>query len=214
MRISATQLESFRLFVEPDQQWMSDDDILSTLRGEFVPNHKVNLGLAFGRVLESPDRYRVSGGYALEVNGEQFEFGQDVMADGLALIDYEAGVFEAKAVKAYGPHDVASKADYIRGAELHEFKTTLSAFDFDKYADSYQWRYIVDAFQPVSVTYHVFLLSEGSNGVIGLRGIETFSLYPYAELHRDCSDMVMAFADFADCLGIKAILDARQAAAC
>ncbi len=214
MRISATQLESFRLYMEPEQDWMSEDDILATIRGQFVPNHKVNLGLAYGRVLERPDCYRRNGGYALDVNGEWFEFGDDVIEPAIALIDYETSVFEAKVVKSYGPHDVASKADCLRGAELHEFKTTLSSFDFDKYADSYQWRYMVDAFQPVRVTYHVFLLNEGSNGVIELRGIESFHLYPYAELHRDCSDMVRAFADFAGSKGLTALLDARQAAAC
>jgi len=209
MRFSATQLESFRLFMQPDQDWLSEDELLATLTGTFVPTHKINLGQAFGRVLESPDRYAVPGGYRVQVNHETFDFGHDVMADPLACIDV-CGVFEAKAVKDYGSHQVASKADHLSGARLTEFKTTLGSFDFDKYADSYQWRFMVDAFRPRCVIYRVFLLSEGSNGVIGLRGMETFNLFPYAALHDDCAALVAACADYATVKGIAAVFDERQ----
>lgn len=209
MRISATQLESFRLFMQPDQEWMSEDDLAATLRGEFVPNHKVSLGSAFGLVLEDPDRYRVADGYYVRVNGEGFAFGDDVMAEPLALVD-RRGVFEAKAVKSYGPHDVASKADHLLGGALSEFKTTLSTFDFDKYAESCQWRYMVDAFQPKTVTYRVFCLSEGSNGVIGLRSIESFNLYPYPGLHDDCARLVRQFTGYVTAKGLDGVLAQRQ----
>lgn len=210
MRISATQIESFRLFMAGD--WMPEEELLATIRGEFAGNHKVSLGAAFGKVLETPDRYAVDGGYRVQHGGETFEFGADVMAEPLALVD-RRGVFEAKAVKRYGPHEVASKADHLLGGELSEFKTTLSSFDFDKYAQGCQWRFMADAFQPVRITYHVFLLSEGTNGVIDLRGIETFRLYPYAELPKDCADLVQAFADYVTAKGLADVLNARQAAA-
>lgn len=212
MRISATQLESFRLFMQPNQEWMSEDDLAATIRGEFVPNHKVNLGSAFGLVLETPDAYAVNGGYRVDVRCEVFEFGADVMEPCLALVD-RRGVFEAKAVKSYGPHDVASKADHCLGAHLSEFKTTLSTFDFDKYAQSCQWRFMSDAFQPTRITYRVFCLSEGTNGVIDLRSIESFDLYPYARLHEDCAGLVDEFVAYVTAKGLAGHLQARQAAA-
>jgi len=193
MRFSATQLESFRLFMEPEQEWMSEAELTDTLSGILIPNHKIKLGQAFGRVLESPMPYAVNGGYRICVEGEWFEFGNDVMAEPLKLVD-RCGVFEAKAVKAYGPHEVASRADYLCGSRLSEFKTTLGSFDFDKYADSYQWRFMADAFQPSRITYHVFLLAEASNGVISLRGIESFHLYRYDALQTDCAALVDACA--------------------
>lgn len=210
MRISATQLESFRLFMEPDQEWMTAADLEATIRGQFVPNHKVSLGLAFGYVLERPEQFAVPGGYRVQTGGEIFEFGNDVMAEPMALIDRRRGVFEAKAVMAYGPHAVASKADYLIGAELHEFKTTVSSFDFDKYAQSVQWRFMADAMQPIKVVYHVFCLEEATNGVIGLRSIETFALYPYAELHEDCARLVREFADYVTAAGLADVLERRQ----
>jgi hypothetical protein len=211
-RCSATQIESFRLWSDPEQEWMSDDEIAASIRGVFVPNHKVNLGSAFGLVLENPTPYAVAGGYRVVVNGEAFEFGNDVMAGPLALID-RRGVFEAKAVKRYGTVDVASKADYLLGGWLHEFKTTLSTFDVDKYAHSCQWRFMADAMEPLGITYHVFCLSEGTNGVIELRSIESVNFYPYAALHQDCARLVDAFLAFVTAKNLTDVLKARAEAA-
>lgn len=209
MRISATQIETFRLWRDPEQEWMPEEDLIASIRGVWTPNHKVSLGSAFGKVLEDPDRYLVPGGFRIRQDGEQFEFARDVVDPCLAVID-RRGVFEAKAVKAYGPHEVASKADHLLGAALSEFKTTLSSFDFDKYAASCQWRFMADAFQPVSVTYHVFCLSEATNNVIELRGVESFTLYPYAALHEDCAQLVREFAAYVTVKGLDVVLDRRQ----
>ena len=115
MRISTTTLESYRLFCEPDNDWMTEDELLATIRGEFVPTHAVLLGQAFGRVLEDPDRYKVRSGYIC--NG--FAFGDDVMAEPLALFD-RRGVFEAKTTKAYGDCTVVAKADQLIGTRIIE----------------------------------------------------------------------------------------------
>jgi hypothetical protein len=215
VRVSATQLESYRLFMAGD--WMPEDDLLATIRGEFKPNHKVNLGSAFGRVLEDPDRYLVPGGFRCIVSGfdyeETFEFGRDVIEPCLAVID-RRGVFEAKAVKSYGDVDVATRADHLLGSDLSEFKTTLSSFDADKYADSYQWRFMVDAFGARKVTYHVFCLYEcEANGVIELRDIASMNLYPYPALHQDCAAMVQDFTEYVQARGLDGVLKARKAAA-
>lgn len=212
MRISNTTLESFRLWRDPEQEWMPESELIATIRGEFKPNHRINLGSAFGRVLEDPDRYLVPGGFQIRVNGEVFSFGRDVMEEPLSLID-RAGVFEAKAVQPYGPCDVVSKADHIHGAQLKEFKAILSTFDFDKYAAGYQWRFLADAFRPAVVTYHVFALYEAPNGTIELRDIHTFNLFPYADLRQDCAALVRDFADYVTRRGLDGYLRARQEAA-
>lgn len=209
MRISTTTIESFRLFMEPEQEWMSEQDLIDTISGKFVPNHKVTLGQGFGRVLEDPDRYLVPGGYRIRVNGEVLEFGLGVMNPALAVID-RRGVFEAKGIGRYGTHDVVAKADHLLGAHLSEFKTTLSTFDFDKYAKSCQWRFMADIFRPSRITYHVFCLSEATNGVIGLRGIETFTLYPYDTLRTDCEALVGDFVNYVTVKGLAPLLDERQ----
>ena len=185
MRISTTTLESYRLWRDPEQDWMSEDELIATIKGEFRPNHNVLLGQAFGRVLEKPEAYRVRNGYLCG----DFAFGEDVMEPALAVID-RRGVFEAKGTKPYGDRTVVAKADHLLGAHLSEFKTTLSTFDFDKYAASCQWRFMAEIFEPSLVTYHVFCLYEGTTGVVELRSIESFNLYPYAALHDDCCALV------------------------
>jgi hypothetical protein len=212
MRISATTLESFRLFMQPEQEWMSEDELIASILGQFVPNHKVNLGSAFGRVLEDPDRYMAPGGFRVFVNGETFEFGRDVMEEPLSLID-RRGVFEAKAIARYGQNDVVAKADHLFGAELREFKTTLSSFDAEKYIDSCQWRFMVDAFKPAKVIYLVFCLHEATNGVIELKSVEQLPLYPYPRLHADCADLVTEFGLYVKAKGLDGILRERQEAA-
>jgi hypothetical protein len=208
VRISTTTLESFRLFIDPDQEWMSEEDLLATIRGVFTPTPAISLGLAFGKVLEDPAKYRVPGGYRCR----GFSFDDRTIAPALALID-RRGVFEAKASKAYGPHEVVAKADHLLGAHLSEFKTTGSTFNFDKYADSCQWRFMTDIFEPLQVTYHVFLLDDHENGVAELRGIESFNLYPYAALHQDCAELVARFVDYVTAKGLDGLLQDRQTAA-
>lgn len=208
MRISCTVLESFRLFMDPENEWFQEQELIDTICGKFVPNHAVKRGHAFGQVLETPDPYRVTGGYVCE----HFFFGDDVMQPALALINRSATVFEAKAIGRFGPHEVVSKADQLCGADLIETKTT-EHFDFDKYANSCQWRFMVDAFQPARVTYHVFVLAEPERGPseIQLRSVETFHLYPYAALRQDCERLVREFDAYVTAKGLTGILDARQA---
>jgi hypothetical protein len=206
MRISTTTLEAFRLWSVGD--WMPESDLQATIRGEFVPTHGVLLGKAFGQVLETPETYRTAGGFQCDT----FFFPDATMLDPLALMD-RSGAFEAKATTTYGRHTVVAKADQVVGARLIEHKTTLSTFDFDRYAASYQWRFMADIFQPVSITYHVFCLSEERDGSIALRGIESFNLYPYAELHQDCCDLVRRFVDYVVVRGLDSLLEAREQAA-
>jgi len=213
MRISTTTLESFRLFMDPEQEWMSEDDLAATIRGEFVPNHKVLLGLAFGTVLETPEPYRVTGGYRISPRGcaETFELSDDVMGPALALIDRPRTVFEAKALGRFGPHDVVAKADQLVGGRLFETKTTLSTFDFDKYAQACQWRFMLDIFQAASCTYHVFCLFESeATKVIELRSVETFTLYPYPGLRQDCEALVREFESYVTAKGLDGYLNIRR----
>lgn len=213
MRISTTTIESFRLFMQPEQDWMAESDLIDTICGRFTGNRKVWIGQAFGAALETPDRYRVSGGYRVTPRGcdTPIALGDDVMGPALALIDRPQTVFEAKGIGVYDGHDVVAKADQLIGARLVETKTT-AYFDFDKYAASCQWRFMLDIFQVPSVTYQVFCLDEDEpNGVIRLKGApEVFTLYTYPELHTDCLALVRDFAAYVDVKGLRGVLDARQ----
>jgi hypothetical protein len=213
VRISTTTLESFRLFEQPDTEWMTEDELIATIRGYFVPNRKVLVGQAFGSILERPERFKVPGGYSVLPRGgtSTISFGDEVLAEPLALIDRPNTVFEARGVKRYAGHDVVAKADQLVGARIIETKTTLGSFDYDKYADSCQWRFMADMLHATYVTYRVFVLAESeANGVISLKSIESFNLFPYKELHQDCCVLVTRFVDYVRAKGLDGILDQRQ----
>jgi len=206
MRISVTTLEAFRLFMQPDQEWMTESELIATIKGEFVPTPAVLLGRAFGKVLETPDRYRVPHGYQY---GE-YSFDDATMSPAFKLID-RRGVFEAKAGKTYGSIDVIAKADHLLGAHLSEFKTTTGQFNFEKYAESCQWRFMTEIFEPAVITYHVFILDDHDNGVMELRGTESFNLYPYPALHQDCCLLLKRLSDYVIAKGLAPLLRQRQA---
>lgn len=204
MRISATVLESFRLFVTAD--WMQESDLLATIRGEATPSHQMDLGRAYHAILEEPDRYRATGGY--DCGG--FQFADDVMQPMLDLVD-RRGVFEVKSTRTINGVTLVAKADQLIGAHINEFKTKCnSSFDADRYFESYQWRVLALVFEPVAITYRIACLSEAPNGVIALRSLEHVTLYPYAELHADCGDLVRRFCDYVTRKGLDGYLKERQ----
>ncbi len=208
MRISTTTIESFRLFMQPDQEWMTEESLIDTINGKFVPTPAVLLGSAFGKVLETPERFQVPGGFKCG----DYTFSDATMVEPLKLMD-RRGVFEAKAQKRYGACDVVAKADQIIGAHLIEHKTTSSTFNFEKYADSCQWRFMVDIFEPLLVTYHVFCLDDHGNGVAEVKSIETFNLFPYAALHQDCCELLDRFVNYVTARGLDGLLRQRQSEA-
>jgi hypothetical protein len=205
MRISTTTLESYRLFMQPDQEWMTEQSLIDTISGKFVPTEAVLRGKAFGEIVETPEAYAVPGGY--QRGG--YSFSAETMAPVFALID-RRGLFEVKAIRAYGPHDVVAVADHLLGTHLSEFKTTGSTFDFDKYAASCQWKFMADIFDPATITYHVFPLDDHGNGVVEVKTPESFRLYPYAALHQDCCTLLASFVGYVTAKGLDTLLNARQ----
>ncbi len=218
MRISTTTLEAYRLWRDPEQDWMSEDDLIATIRGEFRPTREVALGLAFGKILERPDRYRVAGGYGVpDRTFGDLRFEDDVLAPALERIDRPHTVFEAKAVGWYVGQEVVAKADQLVGGTLVETKTCWSGFTWEKYADSCQWRFLADLFQVPRVDYLVFELRESSTGVVSLADVHELPVYAYPALRADCEALVREFVGYLDLkdragLGLRAVLEARETA--
>lgn len=203
IRVSATQLESFRLYLTED--WMEEASLLATLKGEFTPTPAVRLGHAYHSVLETPERYRRPGGYACE----GFTFDETTMRPMLDLID-RRGVFEVKATKAFGPVTLVAQADQLVGAHLYEFKTTGSSFDPDKYLASAQWRVMALVFEPLAITYRVAQLDDHGNGVAELKALEHVTVYPYAGLEQEMRDLTRRFVDYVTLRGLDGFLRERQ----
>jgi hypothetical protein len=205
MRISTTLLDTFRLWA--DQDWMAEQQVLNQIIGVREETDAMRLGTAFHSVLETPDQYRVPLGYACH----GFSFPDATMRPLLDLID-RRGVFEVKAVTHFGPHTVVARADQIVGTAGFEHKTTCSSFDIDKYLSAYQWRFECAIFGLSSITYRVACLEDPKEGIVGLKGIEQVTVYPYAELERDCARLVDRFVDYVTRRGLTSYLE-RQGSA-
>jgi hypothetical protein len=205
-RVSATQLEQFRLFVTDD--WMTEQSLLDSLTGVFVPTPAVQLGHAYHAVLEAPTPYRVPGGYACE----GFTFDDATMDPMLSLID-RRGVFEVKTTQPFGDVTLVAQADQLVGAHLYEFKTTGSPFSIDKYLDSIQWRVYALVFDPLAITYRVATLDDHGNGVVTLKDLNHLTLYPYAGIEQEVRSLVTRFVEFIRAKGLDELFRARQIAA-
>jgi hypothetical protein len=136
----------------------------------------------------------VPGGYS----SEGYAFGDDTMALAFAALDPR--IWQVKSAKVWSlPGDaptVVAKADGVLGQRLIENKTTTGSFDFAHYERGYQWRFYLDIFEAPAIEYHVFRLDDHGNGVVEVKDVETFTLYPYPALHDDCTELLTAFLDF------------------
>lgn len=222
LRISTTTLESYRLWSDPEQEWMPEEELLDTIKGVFKPNAKMLLGQAFGRAIEKADKYRRQDSqgdyYAVPVKDpvsgwKEYIFPGKVVNPCLEKFD-RRGVFECKSTRIYGGVTVVAKADQILGNVIIENKTKLSTFDFQRYQDSYQWRFMLDIFQAASVHYNVFCLDSDGTGdehdEIKLKGIEEFNLYPYPSLHDDCCELLTKFLGYVSARQLEPYLIEKQ----
>jgi hypothetical protein len=209
LRVSATQLEAFRLWLQPDQEWMTEEALQATIRGEGVPSRAMALGHAFHRILETPETYRVTAGYRC---GE-FSFADDQIGPVLAAYD-RRGVAEVKSTIDVDGFTLVAQADLLVGTMCCEFKTTDSySFTPDRYADSMQWRVMALVFQPSTVQYTVCSVDDHENTVVDIRWVESFSLYPYAALRDDVRSLLGLFRDYVTVRGLDQFLRERQSIA-
>jgi hypothetical protein len=206
LRISATTLDLYRLWLEPNQEWCQEADLIAAIRGEVTPSPAMELGKAVHAIVEEPDQYRVPHGYACCGYG----FSDETLAPLLALYDRH-GVPEVKATLELDGCTLVAQADLLAGTSIHEFKTTGSyTFDPQKYADAYQWRVMSLIFDPQAIHYHVVSLDDHGNTVVEIRWIESFTVYPYPELREDVRALLASFRGYVEMKGFDEFLRQRQ----
>ena len=206
MRVGVTQLEAFRLYREPDQEWMTPEMLVARLSYAQEPTEEMRVGSALDKILERPAAYRVKGGYLCD----GFSFSEPEIGAALALLQ-PYGVPKVKSHKEYGDDlVVVAEADRIEGVTLLEFKGSQNTFDAEKYVASLQWRFMADIFEPRRLVYHVFKLKNHGNSVIEIQGVNSLPLYPYAGLAAECRALAAEFAEYVIGQGLDGVLRARQ----
>lgn len=196
-RLSATLLESFRLYREAD--FISTEEIETRLRGDAMePTEDMRLGTAFHAIAEGIAEPCGDHGDRPAYCFDGFVF--DAVSADEALAGYSGGMSEVKAtreiVTPHGPAVLVAKADYLRGNAARELKTRRKAFDVENYADSLQWRVYVAVFGLSRLTYDLVQLDE-RGGVFYVADHDTLDLYPYPALLDDVEREARGLVAFA-----------------
>lgn len=135
----ATQLEAYRRYLNND--WMTHEDMIATLRGQVVENEAMRFGTAVHKALESkitrPEPL-------LHVDGYMLSPASIKLATEL-VTPYASTEVTFTRDWSFDIGDVQLKGtcDVVQGRMIMDYKTTMNSIDDAKlrsYEDSYQWR--------------------------------------------------------------------------
>lgn len=202
MRVSTTTLEGFRLYLTKD--FKTEQELIASVKREWVAPRVVNLGSAWDAVLENPGMFRRAAGYAAKVEREGLIlFREEDVHQALDVVE-RRGIAQPKLTKTYTvngePWTVVAKLDHLYGVVVHEFKTcwSKSGFDAHRYLDSAQPRFYLDVTGAQKVRFVVFVMSDTERDGIVLRSVEELDFWPYPEMSADCQELLEEFVRWAD----------------
>jgi|CXWL01.1.fsa_nt_gi hypothetical protein len=210
LRISVSTLQAFNLL--RSEEWMTDRKFLEQLDGVFVRTPEMAMGESLHAILEAPELYRPEGdpprytangiSWPAEIVGECLTY---ATPGGTREVN---GYHDAGDVLGHRV-TVSARADQILGAGIHEHKTKWKAFDYDGYADSYQWRWYLLVFGAAFVRYNVFAMADLERG-LEFRGCSRFTFHPYDGLEADCAKNLRDLVEYATDRGLLGYLAANR----
>ncbi|OCG64035.1 hypothetical protein A9G48_04340 [Gilliamella sp. wkB18] len=190
IRISATQLESYRRWLLNDESTI--DNMIDFLLKRTPPTEAMRAGLAFHKVLETA-----------KYNDELAIVEQDGFKFDLSGLDCEIALPEAKEFKLEKQTVIDGElvtfvgvVDAIKVNEIFDHKLT-SQLNAENYIDSMQWRCYLDWFDCDKFTYNLFQSYKPANQDVYL--IKTFlpvSFYRYEGIDLDVRNMASSFICF------------------
>jgi len=173
LRISASMIDSFRQYFDKD---LSEEQLLARIKKEEPPSKYMQLGTAFHEFLEKPhETYREENDCFEAENG--IVMPGELVRSALDCIQ-PGGESEIKTVRDYYIDgeiiSIVAKADQLFGRWIFEHKTNWTGFAYDRYADSYQWRFYLDAFDADRVYYNVFCFSNTKSRGLEMKDVKQF----------------------------------------
>lgn len=190
MRISVTELESWRLYQQGDE-WVDFAELVRRMTPDVgkVETNAMRFGTAFHSILEDASvgsniKNQVSNGVQFDVDCEY-----DLWLPPIREIKVELPlVIDGMDVTLVG------KADAVNGLEVFDHKL-VKQFDVEKYLDSLQWRAYLLMFEARKFTYNIFESDQDTN-YCRIRAIHQFSCCRYPEIERDVLFAVRDLARF------------------
>ena len=146
IKISATQLESYRRFIDG---LITVEQFERSLLRLDPANDMMQRGIEFHEMMQTD--------YPMEFEGK---FSTDCILNARNCMDYRSRVFEYKVRRVFrtpfGDISVTGVADQLIGLDVVEIKTKYSPISFDAYYDSLQWRVYCELFNAPYVHYKIF----------------------------------------------------------
>jgi hypothetical protein len=146
IKISATQLESYRRFIDG---LITVEQFERSLLRLDPPNAMMQRGIEFHEMMQTD--------YPMEFEGK---FSTDCILNARNCMDYRSRVFEYKVRRVFrtqfGDISVTGVADQLIGLDVVEIKTKYSTISFDDYYNSLQWRVYCELFNAPYVHYKIF----------------------------------------------------------
>lgn len=190
IRISATQLESYRRWMINDESTIGD--MINYLLRRTPPTEAMLAGSAFHKVLENA-----------KYNDELTLVEQDGFKFDLSALDCEISLPESKEFKLEKQTIINGEqvtfvgvVDAIQVNEIFDHKLT-SRPDAENYIDSMQWRCYLDWFDCDKFTYNLFQSYKPANqDIYQIKSFLPISFYRYNSIGQDIHDIASSFIEF------------------
>lgn len=183
--VRVTSLDAFRMWRETEGLEM--DWLLPRILGKQEETQEMKAGTALHQALA----YDLDGKQELNTifaSGFRFDFN-------CACEVVLPTIREQEFAKHYGDILVTGHVDGLIGNMVIDYKTTQQ-FDWDRYMESYQWRFYLDMSECDQFLYQIFVLKPfGPEGNYEIRDTHKIRQYRYPELNRDCEDLVRDYSE-------------------
>lgn len=225
MRLSATLLDSYRLFKAGDGGFeiVSVEDMISRVRKDPIEEtHPMRMGNAFHAVAQEPDQYLEMYNDAPVYVWNEITFDAEAVDKAVADINEKQPLVEFKAEDLvidtdHGPARIVCQADVLSGRDVFEYKTSLKPIKpekIERYMESMQWRAYSLAFNASAVHYRIVelkLIKDVDIWTVG--NIHTLPLYPYPAMATDVAQVANELSRWIHHMGLEGYRLEEQLAA-
>lgn len=213
--ISPSKLDTFRKFIEDEYNGsITQERVVSSIKGERIFSPKVNFGSAFHAVIEhGAEPY-------YNPNDGKYHIQDNQMPDKMILSYNEIkGAVEYRNRYPQFMHEVKLKkkikigfdevilnmrVDGAYGNFIHEHKTSESSIDIDMYYRSIQWKcYMYGLDHDSYIQYNHFHVIGGYDGIEYKTQYTPFKFYRYPELEVDVIDWIARYLEFVKNQGLE-----------
>ncbi|RYC70738.1 hypothetical protein [Spirosoma sordidisoli] len=202
LNISVSKLCSFDDYLHG--RWNQDDDskLKSYIMGTSVKTYEQGAGDAVHAYIEAPDRYPCTDLTTGQVNVNGHMLAPAVVE---TCFDYWMNLpcpflFEQwlpamrVVVKGYEVF-VRARIDVLTPEAIRDIKTSTYAYDHDKYADSFQWRFYLWMASHLDMDTFIYDHFQWKSKETELK-YSSVQLYRYPTMEQDCQRILAEFIDY------------------